>query len=143
MDNGTVIRDLIVFQFKLIADGLRDVVLVPLSIVAAIISLLSGRNGKPGAQFYSLLAVGRQSDHWINLFGALRNAPEDLEVPKPFPDADMDEVVGRIEAFVVDEERRGGMTAQARERFERALRSFQDRRDAHAARRADRDEPAP
>ncbi len=143
MDNRTLIRDLIVFQFKLVADGLRDVALVPLSFVVAIISLLSGKGGKPGSQFYSLLAVGRQSDHWINLFGALRNAPEDLEVPEPFPDADLDEVVGRIEAFVVDEEKRGGMTAQARERFERALRGFHDRGDAHAAGGADRDEPAP
>lgn len=143
MDNRTLIRDLIVFQAKLIADGLRDLALVPFSIAAAIISLMSGKDGKPGAQFYSLLAVGRQSDHWINLFGALRNAPEDLDVPEPFPVADLDEVVGRIEAFVVDEQKRGGMTAQARERFEQALRSFQDRRDAHAARRANGDEPAP
>ena len=143
MDNRTLIRDLIVFQFKLVADGLRDVALVPLSIAAAIISLLSTRDGKPGTQFYSLLGVGRQSDHWINLFAALRNAPEDLEVPEPFPDADLDDVVGHIEAFVVDEEKRGGITAQARERLEQALRSFQDRGNAHAPGRADRDEPAP
>ncbi len=143
MDNRTLIRDVIVFQFKLVADGLRDVALVPLSIAAGIVSLLSTRDGKPGPHFYSLLGVGRQSDHWINLFGALRNAPEDLDVPEPFPDADLDVVVGHIEAFVVDEEKRGGMTAQARERFEKALRSFQDRRDAHTPGRADRDEPAP
>ena len=35
--------------------------------------------------------------------------------------ADMDEIVGRIEAFVVDEEKRGGITTQAKKRFDQAL----------------------
>jgi len=75
-----------------------------------------------------LLAVGKQSERWINLFGALANAPPDLEHPMPFPDADMDDIVGKIEAFVVSEEKRGGMTAQARERFEKAIDALQKRR---------------
>ena len=45
---------------------------------------------------------------------------------------DMDAILGRIETFVVDEEKRGGMTAQARERLEKTLRSFQDR-GSHAS----------
>jgi len=114
-------RDIAVFQAKLIVDGLRDLLLVPASLIAGVISLLSGDDGQPGTQFYRLLGVGKQSERWINLFGALRNAPPDLEHPVPFPDADLDDIVGRIEDFVVDEEKRGGMTAQARERLERAL----------------------
>ena len=124
-DRWTLIRDVAVLQVKLVVDGLRDLILVPLSIVAGIMSLASGEKGVPGTHFYNLLAVGKQSERWINLFGALQNAPPDLEHPMPFPDADMDDIVGKIEAFVVSEEKRGGMTAQARKRFERALDAMQ------------------
>jgi hypothetical protein len=124
----TLIRDIVVLQGKLIVDGLRDLVLVPASLIAGIISLASGKDGQPGTQFYRLLGVGKQSEQWINLFGALRNAPPDLEHPQPFPNADLDEIVGRIENFVIDEQKRGGMTAQARQRFEKALDAVQKRR---------------
>ncbi len=126
-DNRMLIRDVAVFQFKLIVDGLRDLVLVPVSLVAGLISLVNSKDGVPGTQFYHLLGVGKQTEQWIDLFGALRNAPQDFENPVPFPDANMDEILDRVEAFVVDEERRGGMTSQARERFERALRGFHNR----------------
>ncbi len=125
MDNKTLIRDVVVFQFKLIVDGLRDFVLVPISLAAGLLSFVSGKDGKPGAQFYQLLATGKQSEHWIDLFGALRNAPPDIDQPMPFPDGNMDEVLDNIEAFVINEEKRGGITAQARERFEKALEAIQ------------------
>ena len=129
LDAHTLIRDVAVFQFKLIVDGLRDLVLVPASLVVGLISLLSSKDGVPGSQFYHLLGMGKQSEHWINLFGALKNAPPDMVQPQPFTnsDMDMDAILGRIETFVVDEEKRGGMTAQARERLEKTLRSLQDR----------------
>jgi hypothetical protein len=127
-DRWTLIRDVAVLQVKLIVDGLRDLILVPLSLIAGIVSLASGEKGVPGTQFYRLLGVGKQSELWINLFGAMRNAPPDLEHPMPFPDSDMDEIVGKIEAFVVNEEKRGGMTAQARKRFEKAIDAMQKKR---------------
>jgi hypothetical protein len=127
LDARTLFRDVAVFQFKLIVDGLRDLVLVPASLVAGLISFMSSRDGVPGSQFYHLLGMGKQSEHWINLFGALSNAPPDMDQPQPFADTDMDDILGRIETFVVDEEKRGGMTAQARERLQKTLRGFQDR----------------
>jgi hypothetical protein len=127
-DRWTLIRDVAVLQVKLVVDGLRDLLLVPLSLIAGIVSLASCEKGVPGTQFYRLLGVGKQSELWINLFGAMRNAPPDLEHPMPFPDSDMDEIVGKIEAFVVNEEKRGGMTAQARERFEKAIDAMQKKR---------------
>lgn len=120
-----LVRDIAVFQGKLLVDGLRDLVLVPASLIAGIMSLASGSEGKPGTQFYRLLGVGKSSEHWINLFGALRNAPPDLEHPEPFPDVDIDEIVGKIEGFVIDEQKRGGVTVQARERLEKALAAMQ------------------
>jgi len=122
-----LVRDVAVFQAKLIVDGLRDLLLLPASLIAGIMSLASGSDGKPGTHFYRLLGVGKQSEQWINLFGALRNATGDFEHTLLFPDADLDDIVGKIEDFVVDEQKRGGMTAQARERFEKALDAVKKR----------------
>lgn len=121
----TLIRDVAVLQAKLLVDGLRDLILLPASLIAGIVSLVSGEDGKPGNHFYRLLAIGRESEHWINLFGALRNAPEDLEVPEPFPDADIDKLLARVETYVVEEHKRGGITAQAKNRFDKALDAIQ------------------
>ena len=143
MDRRTLIRDVAMFQAKLIVDGFRDLVLVPVSLVAGLISLASGKDGEPGPQFYHLLGVGKQSEQWINLFGALKNAPPDMEHVQPFPDTDLDDIVGRVESFVIDEERRGGMTAQARERLERVLSRLQNRRNAHTPGGTDGDQSSP
>ena len=127
LSRTTLARDIVVLQAKLLVDGLRDLILVPASLIVGIISLLSFDNGKPGAEFYRLLYAGKQSEHWINLFGALRNAPPDLEEIKGFPDADMDDIVGRLESYMVEEHQRGGMTAQAKERLDKALDTIKRR----------------
>ncbi|MBT8100612.1 MAG: hypothetical protein KJO82_12725 [Gammaproteobacteria bacterium] len=124
----TLIRDAAVLQVKLIVDGLRDFLLVPASIVATIISLAASKDGKPGPQFYDLLQLGKQSEVMINLFGAYKNAPNALADDDRFKDMNIDEIVGRVETFVVDEYRRGGMTAQAKEQIDKALNAIQRRR---------------
>ena len=127
LSRTTLARDIVVLQAKLLVDGLRDLILVPASLIVGIISLLSFDDSKPGAEFYRLLHAGKQSEHWINLFGALRNAPPDLEDVKGFPDADMDDIVGRLESYMVEEHRRGGMTAQAKDRLDKTLDSIKRR----------------
>lgn len=127
LSNRVLIRDVAVFQFKLIVDGLRDLVLVPISLVTGLLSLVSGKDGVPGDQFYQLLETGKQSEEWIDLFGAMRHAPGKSRSHVRFPNANMDDILDTIEGFVVDEEKRGGMTAQARARLEKALRGFQNR----------------
>lgn len=124
-ERWTLIRDVGVLQFKLLVDGLRDLVLVPLSLVAGLISLLQSKDGRPGPQFYHLLAWGKQSEVWINLFGAVENSPSKIEQPHPFGEKDIDDIVGRLETFVVDEVKRGGVTTQAKERLDRILKGLQ------------------
>ena len=126
-DNWTLLRDVGVLQVKLVVDGLRDLVLVPASLVAGVISLLSGGDGKPGPQFYQLLGIGKQSERWINLFGAFRNAPEEVRQSQQANLRDIDSIVGQVEKFVVDEYRRGGVTAQAKEQIDKALDAVQRR----------------
>jgi len=94
---------------------------VPASLIVGLVSLFSGQGDRPGSQFYQLLGVGKQSERWINLFGALKNAPHDTRHVEPFPDAGMDDLVGRFETFVVEEHKRGGITAQAKQRMDQAI----------------------
>jgi len=125
----TLIRDLAVLQVKLIVDGFRDVVLLPASLIAAFLSLGRSEDGVPGPQFYRLLAVGKQSEHWINLFGALENAPDGIDESGTFGDTGIDDIVSKVESFVVEEYRRGGVTAQAKSRIDEALKKMRRKRD--------------
>ncbi len=65
--HGELVRRVIVFQAKLFLDGLRDLLLSPLSIIAAVLGLLSQRSD-PHFYFERLLMFGRGSERWINLF---------------------------------------------------------------------------
>jgi len=122
-----LIRNAWVLQFKLIVDGLRDFLLVPASAIAAIVSLAKSKDGRPGPQFYQLLAYGKQSEHAINLFGALKHAPEEISHSDRLGEMNIDELVVRVESFVVDEYKRGGMTSQAKEQIDKALNAIQQR----------------
>jgi hypothetical protein len=121
----TMLRDLGVLQVKLVVDGLRDIVLVPASLIAGIASIATSKDGKLGMQFYHLLAWGRETEAWINLFGAVKNSPEKIEHPQHFGDKDIDDIVGRLESFVVDEVKRGGVTTQAKNRLDKILDAMQ------------------
>jgi len=135
-DRWTLIRDLVVLQLKLVVDGLRDLVLVPASIVAAVWSLASGTRDRPGPQFYQLIGLGRESERWIDLFKAYDHAPQELRDEHAFGVRNMDELVSRFESFIVEEYRRGGVTAQAKDRIDKALDAIQ--RSGDAGRQSDR-----
>lgn len=124
-DRWTLIRDAAVFQFKLVVDGFRDLLLVPASLLAALISLVDSEDGKPGGQFYRIVAIGKQSERMINLFGAYENAPETVRKEYDFGDMNIDDVVSRMEGFVVDEYKKGGVTAQAKARLDKIIDAMQ------------------
>lgn len=127
-ERWTLIRDTAVLQVKLIVDGLRDFLLVPASLIAAVVSLVTAKDGKPGPQLYRLLAVGKRSEEWINLFGAYKHSPEEFPHEDPFSDMNIDELVVRVESYVVDEYKRGGMTTHAKGQIDKALNAIQRRR---------------
>ena len=122
-DRWTLIRDILVLQVKLLVDGLRDLVLVPISLVVGIISLLKAGNTS-GGEFYELLRVGRRSERWINLFGAAERVYGPAIDEDRFPAEDIDEMVSRVESFVVDEYSKGGVTRQVKNQLDRALDSL-------------------
>ena len=128
VDRWGLIRDAGVMQVKLIVDGFRDLLLVPASIIAAIIALASGKDGKPGTQFYDLLRLGKESEHAINLFGAYDRYASRTESTPPQRRAGIDDLVEKVETFVVDEYKRGGVTSQAKEQFDKLLDSLQGKK---------------
>lgn len=65
--------DVLIFQFKLAFDGLRDLLLSPLSIISAVIGLLAGGD-EPDRYFRQLLRLGRRSENWLNLFAHRRHS---------------------------------------------------------------------
>ena len=126
-ERWNLIRDTAVLQVKLIIDGLRDFLLVPASLIAAIVSLSTTKDGRPGPHFYKLLTLGKQSEQAIDLFGAHKHAPDEIEENDRFSEMNIDELVVRVESFVVDEYKRGGITTHAKDRIDKALDAIQRR----------------
>ena len=106
-----LLRNVLAFQLKLAVDALRDVVLSPISLGAALLDLVSGTDRDP-LYFEQVLTLGRRTEGWINLFGAAPGADEGPGI---------DRLVERVEALVVEQYERGGMTAQAKDAIDRSL----------------------
>ncbi|AWZ01626.1 hypothetical protein RHODOSMS8_02096 [Rhodobiaceae bacterium] len=118
VDRWTLMRDVTVFQGKLILDGLRDLLLSPISIAAALIGIIGGGD-KPGRQFYDLLYLGKRSEKWINLFGAASHVS-----PPRFDKEDsesVDALVDRLETVARRQYEKGGLTQNAKDAVDRAL----------------------
>ncbi len=61
--------DFVVFQAKLAVDGLKDLVLINLSVIAILIDLLSGGRRRP-RRFYAVMRLGHRFDRWLRLYSA-------------------------------------------------------------------------
>ncbi len=77
-----LLRDVAVFQGKLVLDSVKDILLSPVSLAAALISLFN-REGETGRQFYDTLHAARRVEDWINKYGdADRVAPPGFAVKR-------------------------------------------------------------
>lgn len=73
-----IIRDLIIFHVKLAIDGLKNVVLLPASLVAALIDLVVPGD-RSGRLFYSVMLLGESFDRWLSLYGPALEARAALD----------------------------------------------------------------
>lgn len=71
---SVLIRDFLIFQMKLWLDGLKDVLMIQLSILAVLVDLLFG--GRRKRLFYKVIRLGERIDLWLNLHGALTRGEE-------------------------------------------------------------------
>ena len=85
-----LLLDVFIFQFKLAADGIRDIFLSPLSIIAAIMGLVAGGDD-PHRYFRDLLRFGRRTEIWINLFGYRKHSGTSDELSDPIKQKVMSE----------------------------------------------------
>ena len=108
-----VARDLVAFQFKLLLDGLKDLLLVPVSLVAGLVGILTSPRD-PGRAFYGVLRLGDQLDRWINLYGAVTPS-------RARQLGGVDAHLGRLESALRDEYARGGAVAKAKGAVDRAV----------------------
>ena len=120
-----LVRDVAVLQVKLIVDGFRDLILIPAALIAGIISLVKHEDGQPGPEFYQLLHFGKMSERRINLFGAYSSRNNRKRDDEQGGEVDIDDLVSRVESYVVDEYRRGDITAQAKAKIDQALDAVQ------------------
>lgn len=117
-------RDVAVFQAKLFIDGVRDFALIPISLVAGLVDLVTGEH--PG-HFRQVMDIGRQSERWIDLFGQHRESQgaepkrDDRNTSGVTVPENLDAVVARLEGLVVDQYNRGGMTATTKRVIDRGL----------------------
>ncbi|TPV96527.1 MAG: hypothetical protein B7733_04295 [Myxococcales bacterium FL481] len=110
-ERGRVVRDLVVFQGKLFLDGLKDIVVSPLSIAAAIMGLLMP--GNHARYLHGVFTLGRLFDRWLNLFPE-RGGPEGVDV-----------YLDRLESAIAREVAQGRISARARDALRRALQGVE------------------
>ena len=67
MTSVEILRQWAIFQLKLAADAMRDLLLSPISTVVLLLDLLLG-NSAYQSYFQRLMRLGKRSDHFINLF---------------------------------------------------------------------------
>jgi len=112
------LRDVSVFQLKLLLDNLRDFALVPISLVAALIDLVY-KGEREGALFYKVLRWGAHSEEVIDVYSAIEHQP-----PGSFtvnPAYTVDSVIARLEGVVVREYEKGGTAASIKAALDRAI----------------------
>jgi hypothetical protein len=99
---GTLVRDLLIFQLKLVLDGVKGVALFQISLFAAIFDLVFGRPGRP-LVFYNVLRLSEKLDLWLNLYGASKNAEENGDGLFGTSRAGDDTMLGKLEELMRNE----------------------------------------
>ena len=106
-----LVRETAVLQIKLLVDGLRDAILIPVSLVAALIGVLRG-GPDCDLEFRRVIKLGRRSERWINLFGHQRPLGGDPAK------GSMDSILEQVETAVMEQYKRGAQTSEPLEEEE-------------------------
>lgn len=98
-NNRVVLRDLLIFQLKLFIDGLADLVVAQLALLAVLVDLLFPAERK-GQRFYWIMARAERFDRWLSLYGAADRADLDEDGLFGASQAGADSLLGKLEAYV-------------------------------------------
>lgn len=86
-----IVRDVLIFQVKLWLEGFKDIVLMPLSLGAAVIDLVF-RGGKSQGTFYSVMKLGDKFERWVHLYAPLEENEANDPAPS-IPDDSLDDLL--------------------------------------------------
>jgi hypothetical protein len=109
-----LLRDVIVFQIKLVVDALKDVVLSPLSLAAAALDLIRTPT-RDDSRFEAVMGIGRHLERRIALFGRARHRS------RAEGDWTVDDLVERFETSLREQAGDGGGRDAARRALEQTL----------------------
>lgn len=120
LSRWTIVKDTLVFQFKLALDALRDLLLSPASFICALLDMIKGHD-KSQSYFYKLMSLGHDSDKWLNLFGPKTNAsftnkPENTSCDgqELNNSLNVDQFVEKMEGVLRNKNEAGELTASAK-----------------------------
>jgi hypothetical protein len=115
-----LIREAVIFQLKLMADGFRDLVLLPVSLIATIIGLLRGGD-EPERELNQVLKIGRETEEWINLFGNHERQES------THAGASIDALFAKVEETLKQQYVTTGTSAKAQAEIDEALKAAHDK----------------
>lgn len=100
VENRVLIRDLLIFQLKLLLDGLKDLVVFWMAIGASVLDILFPGERR-GHRFYAVMRSAERFDAWLNLYGAAERADENEEGLFGESAAGADTMLGRLEEIII------------------------------------------
>ncbi len=118
-DHWPFLRDVIVFQLKMLLDNVRDFALMPISLAAAVIDLLF-RGERQGSLFYQVLRWGKHSEQVIDVYSAVETPGSEIN-----HEYTLDAVIARLEGVLARECEKGGTAASVKTAMDRAIRQIQ------------------
>src|ERR1700744_4736838 len=125
------IRDVGVFELKLMLNNLHNFFQVPLTIGVAIFDLVVG--GKvQGERFYKIVEMGRTIDDSIDIYSIVAHRERQLN-----QDYTVDAVLGKLEGVIVREYEKGGTAASVKQAVDKAIDGLQSRTGEHAGKAAE------
>lgn len=127
------LRDLVVFELKMLLDNLRDFALMPISLAAALCDLVV-KGEREGTLFYKTLEWGAHSEEVIDVYSAIERRGRKRVVT---PSYTVDAAVTRLEQVLVRECEKGGTAASIKAAMDRTFDQIQQETSAPSARARD------
>lgn len=114
LSRGVLTRDFLIFELKLVLDGLIDLVMAPLGAIAFVSELIfPGR--LLGSRFYAVLRMGERWDRWLSLYQPAKEAETSGDGLLGSTTISADSLIGTIEDLI----RQGRLPKSAREILDR------------------------